>query len=56
MRGRFCIYCKNIAAKKMFFGGLISFLMKLVNVYQGLSAKNVKSQKVICNFYIVKFA
>lgn len=23
-----------------------------MNVYQGLSAKNVKSQKVICNFYM----
>lgn len=34
------------------FWKFVSFLMwSLVNVSKGPSAKNVKSQKVICNFY-----
>lgn len=56
VHGSFYIHDKIPIAAKItffFFGGLKSFLMwSLVNVYEGLSAKNVKSQKVICNFYM----
>lgn len=54
VHGSICIHHKIlIAAKIKFFGGLMSFLMRsLANVCEGLSAKNVKSQKVICNFYM----
>lgn len=47
----FCKHYKTLELLKQVLGHLISFLIRpFLNVYEGLSAKNVKSQKVICNF------
>lgn len=42
------VFVYTIAAKSSFWRIDELFL----NVFEGLSAKNVKSQKVICNFYM----